>query len=297
MVRDVSYRTGVLLVVMGATLWSLNGLAIRLIGDAGTWQVLFYRSLGMAPVLFVTITIRSGGHPLKQIRAAGWPGVAGGFGLVFAFAGSIFAFQNTTVANAAFLFAATPLFTSIMAWALLKEPVRPATWGAIALAAIGMFVMVGEGLSIGAGLGNLAAVAAAAGFSAFTVALRKGRVANMLPSVLIGGVLAIIVAGATIWLRGESFALPPRAVAIAMFMGAALVGLGLAVYTVGSRVVAAAELGLLSMVEVMLAPVWVWLVLDEGASLATLIGGAILLIAIAFNAATGMRHRPPALTT
>jgi drug/metabolite transporter (DMT)-like permease len=295
--REVSYRTGVILVVMAATLWSLHGLAIRLIGEAGTWQVLFYRSLGMAPVLFLTVTIRSGGHPMQRIRAAGWPGLVGGFGLVFAFAGAIYAFQNTSVANAAFLFAAAPLFTAIMAWAVLKEPVRTATWGAIALAAIGMFVMVGEGLAVGSGLGNLAAVAAAAGFSAFTIALRKGRVANMLPSVLIGGVLSIIVAGAIIWLRGESFALPLRAVGIAMFMGAALLGLGLAIYTVGSRVVAAAELGLLSMVEVMLAPIWVWLFLDEGASTATLIGGAILLVAIAFNAATGMRHRPPALTT
>jgi len=76
-------------------------------------------------------------------------------------------------------------------------------------------------------------------------------------------------------------------------MGAVLLGFGMAIYTAGSRVVAAAELGLLSMAEVMLAPLWVWLVLDEGASAGTLLGGAILLAAIALNAATGMRHRPP----
>ena len=295
--RDVSYRTGVGLVLFAAVLWSLMGLAIRFLGDAGTWQVLFYRSLGMAPVLFLTVAYRSGWHPFRRIRAAGWPGFIGGSGLVFAFAGAIYAIQSTTVANAVFLFAAAPLFTAIMAWLILKEPVRRATWGAIALAGIGMFVMVREGLSIGAGWGNLAAIASAAGFSAFTIALRWGRVANMLPSVLIGGVLSVIVAGVVIAARGESFALPARSIAIAMLMGAVLLALGLAIYTIGSRVVEAAELGLLSMAEVMLAPVWVWLILGEGASAGTFLGGAILLAAIAFNAATGMRHRPPALTT
>ncbi|MCV2874319.1 DMT family transporter [Defluviimonas sp. WL0050] len=297
MEREISYRTGVGLVLFAAVLWSLMGLAIRMLGDAGTWQVLFYRSLGMAPVLFLTVTIRSGGHPIARIRTAGLPGVIGGTGLVFAFAGAIYAIQATTVANAVFLFAAAPLFTAIMAWLVLKEPVRRATWGAIALAGIGMFVMVREGLAIGAGWGNLAAIASAAGFSAFTIALRWGRVANMLPSVLIGGVLSVIVAGAVIAARGESFALPPRSIAIAMLMGAALLAFGLSIYTVGSRVVGAAELGLLAMVEVMLAPVWVWLILAESASTGTFVGGAILLAAIAFNAATGMRHRPPALTT
>ncbi len=292
----VSYRKGVGLVLFAAVLWSLMGLAIRSLGDAGTWQVLFYRSLGMAPVLFLVVTHRSGGRPFQRIRAAGWPGLIGGFGLVFAFAGAIYAIQATTVANAVFLFAAAPLITAVMAWALLKEPVRRATWVAIALAAIGMFVMVREGLAIGAGWGNVAALFSAAGFSAFTIALRWGRVANMLPSVLIGGVLSVVIAAIVIALRGESFALPLRSVAIAMLMGAALLGFGLAIYTAGSRVVEAAELGLLSMAEVMLAPVWVWLVLGESASTGTFVGGAILLAAIGYNAATGMRHRPPALT-
>lgn len=289
----MSYRGGVALVLAAAVMWSLMGLAIRALGDAGTWQVLFYRSLGLVPVLFAVIWHRSGGHPVARIRAIGWPGLVGGSGLVLAFAGAIHAIQATTVANAVFLFAAAPLMTAVMARGLLKEPVRPATWAAIALAGVGMFVMVREGLAIGAGWGNLAALLSSAGFAAFTIALRWGRLADMLPAVLIGGVLSAVVAAGVIALSGDGFALPLRSVALAMLMGAALLGFGMAIYTAGSRVVAAAELGLLSMAEVMLAPLWVWLVLDEGASAGTLLGGAILLAAIALNAATGMRHRPP----
>ncbi len=292
MSSDIEYRRGMAFVVAAAVLWSLMGLAIRLMGDAGTWQILFYRSLGLVPVLFLVILRRSGGRPFARIRAAGWPALIGGMGLVFAFAGAILAIQTTTVANAVFLFAATPLMTAVMAWLLLDEPVRPATWAAIALAGAGIFVMVREGLAIGAGLGNIAALLSATGFAAFTLALRWGRLADMLPAVLIGGTLSVVIAAAVIALRGESFALAPRAVALALFMGAGLLGLGMAIYTAGSRVVPAAEIGILSMAEVMLAPVWVWLFLNESAGTGTFVGGAILLAAIALNAATGARYKP-----
>ena len=69
------------------------------------------------------------------------------------------------------------------------------------------------------------------------------------------------------------------------------VGAGLAIYTVGSKVVPAAELALLSMTEVLLGPFWVWLFLGETASVYTLIGGVILLLAIAGNALTSIRRK------
>jgi len=296
MAGGIGYRRGVALVVAAAVVWSLMALAIRLMGDAGTWQVLFWRSLGLVPVLFLVIFRRSGGKPLALVRATGWAGAIGGMGLVFAFAGAIFAIQAAPVANAVFLFAAAPLMTAVMAWLLLGEPVRPATWGAIVVAGAGVFVMVREGLALGAGLGNLAALLSAAGFAAFTVTLRWGRLGDMLPAVLIGGVLSIVVAVAAIALRGESFALPLPSILLAVAMGAVLLGGGMAIYTAGSRSVPAAEIGILALAEVMLAPVWVWLFLNEGASAATFVGGAILLLAIALNALTGMRHRPPPIT-
>ncbi len=75
-------------------------------------------------------------------------------------------------------------------------------------------------------------------------------------------------------------------------MGVFQVGAGLAIYTIGSKVVPAAELALLSMTEVLLGPFWVWLFLGETAIVYTLIGGVILLLAIAGNALTGIRRKP-----
>ncbi|NBR90503.1 MAG: hypothetical protein EBS68_11430, partial [Rhodobacteraceae bacterium] len=75
----------------------------------------------------------------------------------------------------------------------------------------------------------------------------------------------------------------------AMFMGAVTLSGGMLCYTLGSRVVPAAQLALLSNVEVLLAPFWVWLFLGETATLTTLTGGAILLVAVTLNAVTSVR--------
>ena len=107
--------------------------------------------------------------------------------------------------------------------------------------------------------------------------------------------MSILAAALITFLRGESLTLPVSSMLLAMTMGAVLLGLGMSIYTAGSRAVDAAQLGLLTLAEVMLAPVWVWLFLGESTTKDTLIGGAILLVAIAFNAVSGMRYRPAKL--
>jgi drug/metabolite transporter (DMT)-like permease len=287
----ITYARGAMLVVGGALLWSLMGLAIRAVGDAGTWQILFWRSLGLALVLTAFIAWRSGGRPLARLRAAGRAGVVGGGCLVVAFAGAIYAIQSTTVANAVFLFAAAPLLTAVLAWPVLGEPVRRGTWVAIAVAAVGVVLMVREGLAAGALAGNAAALASAAGFSGFTLALRHGRMGDMLPATALGGAFSVIAAALALALLGEPILIAPRDAGLAAAMGIVLLGGGLVAFTFGSRALPAADMALLSMVEIMLAPVWVWLALDEKVGAGTLIGGAILLAALVGNALTGMRHR------
>lgn len=285
----MKYATGATLVVLAGVLWSAMGLSIRQLDVAGTWAVLFWRSVGMVPVLFAFIAWRSGGHPLDRLRRVGVAGVIGGLGLVFAFAGAIYAIQATTVANAVFLFAASPFLAAILGWILLGERVRPATWVAIAVAGVGMFIMVREGLAIGAMMGNIAALLSALGFAAFTITLRWGRLEDMMPAVVLGGVFSMVVALAVV---GGGIAVPLHDAVTAMAMGALQLATGMALYTLGSRVIPAAELTLLSMVEVLLAPIWVWLFLGETASKGTFVGGAVLMAAVAGNALSGMRRAP-----
>lgn len=286
------YGTGVLLVVIAGILWSAMGLAIRQIVVADSWAVLFWRSVGMMPVLAIAILWLRGGV-LAPVRETGLAGVIGGAALVIAFAGAIYSIQATTVANAVFLFAASPFLAAGLGWALLGERVRGATWAAIGLAGVGMFLMVREGLAIGAGWGNVAALLSALGFAAFTLALRWGRLADMLPAILLGGVFSMVVAAGVTWMQGGTLWVPLHDIAVAMAAGAVLLATGLALYTRGSRVIPAAELTLLSMIEVLLAPVWVFVFLRESATAGTFLGGAVVLGAVILNALSGLRARPP----
>ena len=113
----------------------------------------------------------------------------------------------------------------------------------------------------------------------------------MMPAVVLGGVFSMIAAGIVLALTGGSLVVPAGDIAISMAMGALVLASGMVLYTLGSRVIPAAELTLLSMVEVMLAPIWVWAVLGETASVGTFIGGAVLMVAVGFNAGSGARAR------
>lgn len=290
------HKYGVLFVFAAGVLWSTVGLGIRLIEEAVVWQILLYRSISLSLFLYIVIRIRSGESPFAQIRRIGFPAVIAGLSLVAAYSGGIYSIQNTSVANAMLLFATAPFMAAVLGWLVLREPVRGATWIAIAVAIGGIAIMVADKSGNVALKGSLAALGSALGFAVFTVALRWGRSGEMLPSVFLSGIFAIIITFAICQFSGLSVVLSPHDGAIAMGMGVFQVGAGLILYTLGSRSLPAAELALLSLAEVLLGPLWVWLFLGETATVNTLIGGAVLLAAIVGNAISGKRRKPPPIT-
>lgn len=283
------YGTGVALVVAAAISWSLTGLAIRQIGTPEPWAILFWRSVGVLPVLGAVIIWNRGGF-LVPMRQAGTAGVIGGISLVFAFAGAIYAFQATTVANAVFLFAASPFIAAALGWVVLGERVHPLTWACMGVAIAGMYIMLREGLSVGAGPGSVAALLSATGFACFTLTLRWGRLSDMMPATFLGGVFSAMAAAAITLGSGDTLLIPGHDIAVSLFMGAFLLAAGLTLYTFGSRALRAADLTLLANIEVLLGPFWVWLFLGETAGAATLLGGLVLLTAVVANGLIGLRR-------
>jgi DME family drug/metabolite transporter len=278
------------MVLTAGVLWSFQALMIRQIDEAGSWAVLVWRSLAMLPILLAFLAWRSGGAPVAAIRKTGLAGVLGGLGLVAAMGGAIMAFQTTTVANAAFLLAASPFLAAILGRLILGEAVAPRTWGAIALALVGIFLMVRDGLAAGALIGNVAALVSALGFAAFSVALRWRRLDDSLPASILGAAFAVVAGSLAAVQFGQPLAVPATDLMWCVLMGLVTMSGGMILYTLGSRVVPSAELTLLSNTEVLLAPFWVWLVLGETASSATLVGGSVVLAAILFNAYSGVRR-------
>jgi drug/metabolite transporter (DMT)-like permease len=75
-------------------------------------------------------------------------------------------------------------------------------------------------------------------------------------------------------------------------LGVTQIGLGLIFLTIGARLIPAAEVALITLLEIVLGPLWVWMFLGEQPSATTLAGGAIVLAAVVIQA-TGAPDEPP----
>jgi len=296
--NSIEQRRGLIFVFMAGVLWSTVGLGIRMIDEATVWQILLYRSISLSLFLATVIYLRSRANLFKVVKAAGLPGCIAGLALVGAYSGGIYGIQSTSVANAMLLFASAPFMAAILGWIFLREKVRKATWIAILFAILGIGIMVQDKTQGGAALlGNLAALGSAFGFAVFTVALRWGRSGDMLPAVFLSGIFAIFITSSICLFSGLPFQISVNDTSISMGMGVFQVGAGLVLYTLGSKTLPAAELTLLSLAEVLLGPLWVYLFLNEVATFNTLFGGLVLLLAIAGNAISGARRKPPPFTS
>ena len=289
--RDSSYARGILLVMVAGGFWSLGGILVRLIEAVGPWQILLVRSASLSIALFMVLLVRHRGALLGELRGIGLDGVVGALCLGVAFTGFIFSLIHTSVANAVFMLSASPFVAAPLAWMLLGEPVRRGTWIAMSLALVGVAVMVAGGIGAGALFGNLAALAAVLGFAGFAVTLRRKRLTDSLTLACLAGIFTAVAAAALV----DDFAYSTYDFAVCAVMGVIQIGAGMVLFTLGSRHVPAVELTLVSLTEVVLAPIWVWLWIAETPRPWTLIGGAVVIAALIGHALSGMRRKPPPL--
>lgn len=281
----MQYRTGAGLILSAGLLWSMQGPIISLIDQTGSWALLMWRSVGLLAVLLAYLALQGG--VIRQISGLGRAGVIGALGLVLAYSGAIFAFQSTSVARAVLLFSASPFFAAILGRIFLGQKVRPVTWVSILLATLGILWMVQDGLTQNSGndgLGDLAALGSALGFAIFTVAL--GRGGAMYPTIALGAFFSILTGAAMAWLLGQTIVTTGGDIGLALFMGVVTLSGGMILFSMGSRVVPAASATLMSLVEVFLAPVWMWMFFGQGIAANTALGGAIVLAAVILNAST-----------
>ncbi len=287
------HRRGVMLVLSAGVFWSIAGLLVRLMESASEWQILMYRSLALCLTLSLYLALRPGSGLLRSFRAAGRGAALAGLFLSGGFANWIFAMTHTTIANALFLLSASTFMAALLARFVLGERVKLSTIVFMLIATAGIAVMVAEGIAVGTLVGNLCGLGAALAFAAFAVTLRRGKAVDMTPAVCWAGIWGTLIGAAMISTSALSFSVTPNDLALCSVMGIVQVGLGLILFTAGSRYLPAAELTLLSLTEVVLGPIWVWLGVGEIPSLLTVVGGAVVLGAVAGQAIYSVRRRPP----
>ncbi|MEM7194208.1 MAG: DMT family transporter [Pseudomonadota bacterium] len=290
------YVGGVLLVMLAGLFWSFIPTVVRQFESASILQILLYRSIGVIPMVALLMVLSRGTSAFRVLYKPSASVVIGALGLVAAYAGGIGAVRMTSIANAAFLFAAAPFLAAILGRIVLGERIRTSTLVAIFFAMLGILIMVYDNFTAGNWLGDVVAAVSALGFAVFAVALRAGSENDTLAVVLIGAVFSALFAFGSLSFTGAGIQVPQSEVVMAVSLGFLVLGVGMVLFTFGASVVPAAELALLAMVEVVLAPVWAWLFLSEIPTRSALLGGAILIGAIVFNALSGIRRKPAPLT-
>ncbi|WP_439813849.1 DMT family transporter [Zavarzinia sp. CC-PAN008] len=282
---------GVVAALLSGLCWSIGGVLVRSVQDASPWDIVFWRSSSMVVALLAWLAFRYGRATVQVFRSIGWFGVFAG--LVSGTCSTLFilALHKTTVANVLFLIAAQPAFCALFAWIFLREPVSRAMVLAMGLAFGGVVVMVADGLGLGTWLGNLLALGVAVLWAAFTVLVRAGRSVDMLPVLIVSGVFSVAVA---LVVQGGDVAISLRDFIPCLAVGVVQLGLGNALFVAASTRVPAAQLSLLGLSEVVLGVLWVWLFIGETPTAMTMVGGTVVLLAIAYQAGQAMRAGPAA---
>jgi drug/metabolite transporter (DMT)-like permease len=267
-------RRGQIYVALAAVAWSTAGVLQRQLTLDTSTQV-FGRAAFAGAALLGYVAIAERGQVLRGFKSIGGAGIAVALCVAIASGSFIGALNHASVARVLFILAVAPVLAALLAWATLGEPISRRTALAMVLALSGVAVMLGapgEASLTGDGLAFVAALA----FSAMIVITRWRHEVSMAPATCLSQ--AILVAAFL------PFATPGEIsgddLAWLAALGIGQIGLGFALLTVGARLIPAAQVGLITLLEVVLGPVWVWLALDERPGTLTLVGGTIVIAAI-----------------
>jgi drug/metabolite transporter (DMT)-like permease len=267
-------RRGQLYVALAAVAWSSAGVLQRQLTLDTPTQV-FGRSVFAGLALLAYVAVMERGRVVQAFRSIGVAGLAVALCVAAASGGFIGALNHTSVARVLFILAVAPVLAALLARVTLGEPISRRTVIAMAVALAGVALMLGapgEGSLAGDGLALLTALA----FALMIVITRWRQDVSMAPATCLSQAIlvAIFLPFASIGEIGSDN------VGWLAALGIGQIGLGFALLTVGARLIPAAQVGLITLLEVVLGPVWVWLALDERPSTLTLVGGVIVIAAI-----------------
>jgi drug/metabolite transporter (DMT)-like permease len=271
---DAGRRRGQVYIALAAVAWSTAGVLQRQLSVDTATQV-GGRAVFAAVALLAYVAVAERGGVARAWRSIGIAGIGLAVCLAAASCAFILALNETTVARVLFIQAIAPVLAALLAAVLLGEPISRRTAVALGLAVAGVAIMLGAPGG-GTAKGDLLALAMALSFALALVITRHRRDVSMAPATCLSQILLSVV-----FLPFATLAdVGGRDVAVLAALGAGQIGLGLIFLTLGARLIPAAQVGLITLLEVVLGPLWVWLALDERPGALTLVGGAVVVAAI-----------------
>ena len=267
---------GYILCLLAGFCLSFGGPIIRSFENPNPWLVLFWRSIFFVIALIIFLVFTYKKDAFYIIKRSGLPGILGGVFLSFSFVGYIFAMTETTIANVVFIISTQTLFLAVFGYFFLKEKISLRSFFSIILAMSGVVLMIGDSISSGSLLGNLAALLIPINFSILITLIRKNPKLDMVPAIFYSGVLSALYG----FILSESLIISNKDLSLAFLLGVPQLAFGFIFVTIGSRTTPAATVGLLMLTESIFGPIWGWLIFTEIPPLSVLIAGSLILGAV-----------------
>jgi len=273
-------------VLLAGLVWSFGPYVVRHMDqpDLVAWQYLFTRGLVIFLLLNIYLFFEEGKKFYKNYFKIGISGIIGGIGLGCAMITFIWSITNTTAAITLLCLAAMPFITALLGFLFLKEKISFSVWIAIIFAAAGVGIMSFESVNLGSVTGLLFGLTSALGFSIFSVTLRWRKETPKFTTVAFAGLFCCLFSFIIIVSNDLNFLSSSKNSSLFALHGT-LVSLGMILYSTGSKYLPAAELTLLSLLEVIGGIFWVWipvLGINEIPSSNTIIGGFLIFVAIIY---------------
>ena len=265
------------LMVLGSSIISFAGLIIRGMDTAGPLQISLYRGLALSFTILLILTLRYQTNTLRKITGVGGSGILAGILLASAGICFIQAITSTTVAATLFILASIPFISAFLARILLNERVSRQTLITMIIAGFGVSLMMVSGLRSNSFYGTSMALITAFCFSGYAIMLRKNKDIEMLPSVLISGLVICLVC---LSILGQDIAISWLDLLKCILLGSIISFIPNSLFIYASKYLIAAELTLFMLLEFALGPFWVWLFIDEVPAFWTLIGGSSVIMAV-----------------
>jgi drug/metabolite transporter (DMT)-like permease len=281
------HRSGIVLILAAAVAWSTAPFFTRLL-HYDSWTILFWRGIfgGGSIALFLIATQGwRGARDLVAMNANGWLiATLSTIGMV-SFIPSL---QLTSVANVAIIIAFQPFAAAAIAWLWLRERAAPRTLLASLVALLGIAIIVSGAGGAADYRGIALALLMVLSISTMTVAMRKHREAPVVAAAAMSNVLGSLVS--IPFAQGIGSVGQADLLVLALF-GFCQVGLGLTLFSLGSRLLPSGQAMLIATLETPMMPLWVWLAFGEIPTLRALAGGALVMGAVITDIVADNRAR------
>lgn len=258
---------GIIAAIIASVLWSTGGIFIKLI-NWNPMAISGSRSLIAALILLVYIR--------RPKFTKSKPQIIGIIAYVSTVMFFVIANKLTTSANAILLQYTAPIFVAILGVLILKEKLHWYDLVTILVVFSGMLLFFIENVSAGNTLGNIIAIFSGFSFACVTISFTLQKEGSAIDTVIFGNILTFIIA-IPFMLKG----LPDlKSIFFIIILGTFQLGISYIFFVYATKYLKALEVILISVIEPLLNPVWVYIFVGESPGIYAILGGIIVIAAI-----------------